>query len=62
MRGQEQDKFTVAAIQNVRIDKSARFKFCQRPEGNSTQRKYRENLHREITTANWGLATTNQPS
>ena len=30
---------------------------CVKP----TQRKYRENLHREITTANWSLAATNQP-
>ena len=29
---------------------------------NSTQRKYREKLHRENTTANLGLATTNQPT
>ena len=34
---------------------------CEYTRVNSTQRKYSENLHREITTANWGLATTNQP-
>ena len=28
---------------------------------NSTKRRYSENQYREITTANWGLATTNQP-
>ena len=27
---------------------------------NSTKRRYSENQYREITTANWGLATTNQ--
>ena len=29
---------------------------------NSTKRRYSENQYREITTANWGLATTNQPT
>ena len=35
---------------------------CEYTCVNSSQRKYNENLHREITTANWGLATTNQPT
>ena len=28
----------------------------------STQRRYYEKIYQEITTANWGLATTNQPT